>query len=483
MSIGIVWFRKDLRIGDNPALSAATAECDSVLCAYIDEPGEHAHRPGAASRVWLHHSLGALQGALRAGGGALVVARGEPVATLRALAERTGATRVYWNRRHDPDSVATDKRVKSALSALSPRTFNASLLFEPWEALKKDGTPYRVYTPYWRAVAARLGVGEGLDLPARPTGHGDAARLAALARQGFSGDIESLRLLPREPWHVDMIAGWEVGEAGARRRLDTFLDGEVARYATGRNLPGIDGTSRLSPHLHHGELSPRRVVVETLRGRSPEALGGDELSFVKEIVWREFSAMLLYHYPDTRRAPLDRRFERFPWADELGDEPTARGLEAWRRGRTGVPIVDAGMRQLYATGWMHNRVRMIVASYLVKNLLVRWQAGEAWFRDCLVDADVASNAAGWQWVAGSGADAAPFFRVFNPVLQGGKFDADGAYVRRWVPEIAGVSGKRVHAPWELPVPPADYPAPLVDLGASRQRALDAFATLRRAPAD
>ena len=406
-------------------------------------------------------------------GARLVCRRGGALEVLRALAEESGASRVFWNRCYDPHTVRRDTDVKKALSALAPQSSDAALVFEPWSVLKKDGTPYKVYTPYWRAAAARYDVAPEAHVPG-PAPDAVPGDEATRTLPG-AGDVDALGLLPERDWHAPMIAHWAVGEAAASARLDAFLGAAVDDYDHGRNLPAEPGTSRLSPHLHHGEISPRQVLARLADGRALAELGEGETTFAKEVFWREFSHALLHHFPDTVEAPLDRRFERFPWEED------ADALAAWQRGRTGIPIVDAGMRELYATGWMHNRVRMIVASFLIKNLLQPWQHGEAWFRDCLVDADLASNTMGWQWTAGCGADASPFFRVFNPVLQGERFDKGGDYVRRWVPELGTLEGKRIHQPWALPESvraALDYPAPLVELKASRQRALDAFARIR-----
>ncbi len=477
MTTGIVWFRQDLRLTDNPALSAACRQCDHLLCIFIDDPAERTvSQLGSASRAWLHHSLASLQISLQQKGGDLLFAQGKSLSVLENLIDSSGATRIFWNRCYDPDTIKRDKLIKSTLHALEPQTFNGLLVLEPWENLKGDGTAYRVYTPYWRAAARQLD-----DEPQRLK-IARAPRVLstpkALTGQSLRGcvTLQQLQLLPTEQWHDAMMANWKVGESAARLQLDRFLKRAVDDYGTGRNLPAIAGTSQLSPHLHYGEISPRQVLHRLLRGRALSQLTGGEETFAKEIVWREFAYSLIYHFPHTIDKPLDERFRAFKWASG-----TAQHLKAWQQGRTGVPIVDAGMRELYATGWMHNRVRMIVASYLIKNLLIRWQSGERWFRDTLVDADIASNAMGWQWTAGSGADAAPFFRVFNPVLQGEKFDQQGAYVKRWVPELVSVAPKFIHKPWELPAHERDlidYPAPLVDLKQTRLRALDAFSAIK-----
>jgi len=477
MSIGIVWFRQDLRLADNPALTHACKECERVICVFIDDPCEQTVSSlGEASRVWLHHSLQALDASLQDKGNTLHLLQGHPEDVLQQLINETGASRIFWNRCYDPVSIERDKSIKQALESCQPATYNGLLILEPWENLKGDGTPYRVYTPFWRAAAAQMdSTASLLRCASTPRNIPPASKdnISAMSGRVSLGD---LRFLPSRPWGADMMSHWQVGEKAAKKQLGHFLKKTVHAYDDGRNLPAQSGTSRLSPHLHFGEISPRMVLKQLLDGRTVGQLGEGEETFAKEIVWREFAYCLIFHFPHTIDQPLDNRFTRFPWADNTDDH-----LHAWQRGMTGVPIVDAGMRELYATGWMHNRVRMVVASYLIKNLLVPWQSGEAWFRNTLVDADLASNAMGWQWTAGSGADASPYFRIFNPVLQGEKFDKQGDYVRRWVPELSKISNKFIHKPWELPaaeIDGLDYPEPLVDLKLTRHRALDAFAQIK-----
>lgn len=472
-----MWFRQDLRLSDNPALSEACKSCDEVLCVFIDDPMEQSiSRLGAASQVWLHHSLEALQESLREKGSELYLARGDALEVLQSFIAEADIDRIFWNRCYDPATIARDKHLKSVLSDLEPRTFNGLLVHEPWENLKGDGTPYRVYTPYWRA-AARLIDGDETSVDTLQKPHRIPALASALSNDfKASLSLDDLHLLPGIDWHEGMMEHWKPGEKQARAQLERFLKNSVNDYDINRDRPGNGGTSRLSPHLHFGEISPRHVMNRLLAGRKTSALSDDENTFAREIVWREFAYAILYHFPQTIEEPLDERFSRFPWAED-----SAQALERWQQGMTGVPIVDAGMRELYATGWMHNRVRMIVASYLIKNLLVSWQEGENWFRDTLVDADLASNSMGWQWTAGCGVDASPFFRVFNPVLQGEKFDKQGEYVRHWVPEIAGIDNRYLHKPWELDSAKRatfDYPEPLVDLKKTRQRALDAFSQVK-----
>ena len=473
-NVGLVWFRQDLRLADNLALSAAINTCDTVVCLFINDPAaQTVSQVGAASRVWLHHSLNDLDKNLRSKGNELVLAHGVSETVLEQAITHYGVTRLFWNRCYDPVSIKRDKKIKARFKECLPESFNALLNAEPWETLKADGTPYRVYTPFWRMRTN--------DLPGnKPISAPRAIPMASAEkkRKGFSHvSLDSLELLPARDWHLGMMTHWQVGEKAAMASLKRFLKSPVDDYMDARNIPSVSGTSRMSPHLHFGEISPRQILHVLNQGANDlSGLNAGEETFAKEIIWREFAYSLLFHFPHTIDKPLDKRFENFPW-----EKRHTKSLRAWQHGNTGVPIIDAGMRELYATGWMHNRVRMIVASYLIKNLLIPWQKGEQWFRDTLVDADLASNAMGWQWAAGSGADAAPYFRVFNPVLQGEKFDKSGDYVRQWVPEIAAIPNKFIHKPWELDAverADIDYPAPLVDLKESRQRALAAFDTIK-----
>jgi len=467
MSLAILWFRRDLRLADNPALAAALAHHQRVLPLYIHAPQEEGGwPPGGASAWWLHHALGDLAAQLD---GNLLLRRGDSLGVLRELVAQTGAAAVYWNRLYEPAAIARDTAVKQALRAQGVRaeSHNAALLFEPWEVANKQGRPFRVFTPFWRYL---LGAG----LPLRPVEMpAVSARLDRRAgRAGPAGlALDALGLLPAVRWDRGLAATWSPGRVAAEARLEEFVATDLRRYAHGRDRPASDQVSRLSPYLHFGQLGPREVVAAC------HAAGHAAADFLRELGWREFAHHLLYHFPDTAEAPLDRRFAGFPWRED------AAQLRAWQRGETGIPLVDAGMRQLWQSGWMHNRVRMIVASFLTKNLLLPWQAGARWFWDTLVDADLAGNTLGWQWTAGCGADAAPYFRVFNPVLQGERFDPAGDYVRRWVPALAELPAKWIHRPWEAPVEVLqragvrlgdDYPWPLVDLKATRQRALEAW---------
>ena len=471
MSLAIVWLRRDLRLSDNPALAKALASHPRVLPVYIHAPEEEAPwTPGAASRWWLHHALADLTEQLD---GRLLIRRGGALETLQVLIAETGAAAVYWNRLYEPAVIERDKAIKQALRAaeIGADSGNAGLLFEPWTVQNRQGKPFRIFTPYWKQLLA-------VGLPQRPIAVPSVdSRLVTKAafRALDAVPLDDLGLLPSIPWDAHMAETWHVTREGAEGRLEEFIETDLRRYAQGRDLPARDQVSRLSPYLHSGQLGPREVVAACRQIRQASE------PFLREIGWREFAHHLLYHFPHTTDAAMDTRFDTFPWRDDDAQ------LQAWQCGRTGVPLVDAGMRQLWASGWMHNRVRMIAASFLTKNLLLPWQAGARWFWDTLVDADLASNSLGWQWTAGCGADAAPYFRVFNPVLQGEKFDKDGSYVRRWVPELARFPDTWIHQPWAAPeevlaaaeVRLGDsYPRPLVDLKASRQRALDAWSQIK-----
>jgi len=467
----IVWFRQDLRLADNPALDAAVASGAEILPLYIlddDNAGDHAM--GGASRWWLHRSLAALDDSLDGG---LLLLRGDAKALLPALAKEVDAAAIFWNRCYEPWRIERDTAIRTTLNddEVSVRSFNGSLLFEPMHVLKADRTPYKVFTPFYRK-----GCLEGSEPPREPLPAPASLRLF----KGPDGEgLDDLALLPNIPWYEDMDSTWQPGETGAMQRLHRFLDVGLDNYKEGRNRPDLENVSRLSPHLHFGEVSPNQVWYAAQEKGSEDRK--DLEHFHSELGWREFSYNLLFHFPELPHQNLQRKFNRFPWRTD------AEALERWQKGMTGVPIVDAGMRELWRTGYMHNRVRMIAASFLVKNLMLDWRLGEEWFWDTLVDADLASNSASWQWVAGCGTDAAPYFRIFNPVTQGNKFDPDGTYVREYVPEIKNIPDRYLHSPWEAPAEVMneagvelgkDYPLPIVDLRESRQRALDAFASLK-----
>ncbi len=476
----IVWFRDDLRLADNPALQAAHATGAPLILVYVLETAATMRPLGGASRWWLHHALAALAADVEARGGRLDILHGESATLVPALAEAAGAAALFWTRRYAADEIKNDTAVKAALKELGcvATSFNGQLLHEPWEVKTAAGDPFRVYTPFWRAARA---------LPAPPAPTGAPCTLAAAPYpQGGPTRVAlaDLALLPTKPdWAGGLRATWTPGEAGARQRLHAFLDGAVARYAADRDSPAADATSLLSPHLRFGEMSPRQIWHATLHmadGQPKAQKGADK--FLAELGWREFDYHVLFHNPDLATANFQTRFDAMPWRKL----PQAE-LEAWQRGRTGYPLVDAGMRELWQTGYMQNRVRMVAASFLVKHLLGDWRIGERWFWDTLCDADGANNPANWQWVAGSGADAAPYFRVFNPILQGLKFDAAGAYVRRFVPELANLPDAWIHKPWEAPPDVlaeagvrlgTTYPHPIVAHEEGRKRALAAFAALK-----
>lgn len=467
-SIAIVWFRQDLRLRDNPALRYACDNFNFVLPVFVWSPGvEGPAALGSASRVWLHHSLVELSERIEKRGGRLLVRTGDPRTVLPEVVSELSATAVFWNRRYEPPLTSLDADVKTALSdaGCTARSFKANLLYEPWEVSTNESRPYQVFTPFWKSARTTRVPGETLPEP---------KRIARPDKSLPSLAISELELLPTIPWHQEVIRAWQPGEIGGQKRLREFLGDPITEYDQGRDFPAQTSTSRLSPHLHFGEVSPRQILhsieQRKLEGRSIEA-------FIRQLGWREFAHHVLHHFPQTIDQPLQRRFEKFRWDDGRGL------LSAWQKGLTGYPIVDAGMRQLWQTGWMHNRVRMIVASFLVKDLLIDWRQGAAWFWDTLVDGDLANNTMGWQWAAGCGADPAPYFRVFNPTRQGEQFDPEGEYVHRWVPELARLPAKWIHKPWEAPVEilrqsqvilGTSYPRPIVDHAAARLEALKRF---------
>jgi deoxyribodipyrimidine photo-lyase len=464
----ILWFRDDLRLADHAAVQAATESGQPVIPVFVlDDRSPGRWAMGGASRWWLHHSLTAHQAALEELGCPLILRRGESTAVLAELAASSGATDIFTGGSADPWARHLD-RVVSDAAGIKIHRLRTRTLFHPDSIRTKSGGAYSVYTPFANACIALGG-------PKPPTRAPQTIRTFTSQRTEKIGDW---KLLPSTPdWAGGLRDTWTPGEAGALERAEAFLTHGLAGYASGRDQPAGEGTSMLSPHLHFGEISATQLWHLTYR--QPNSKGRE--IFIRELLWREFCANLLWHNPGLPETPLKPEFGKMPWRD---DKPA---LRAWQQGRTGVPIVDAGMRQLWKTGWMHNRVRMIVASFLIKHLMIPWQDGEAWFWDTLVDADLASNAGNWQWVAGCGADAAPYFRIFNPVLQGGKFDAHGDYVRQFVPELARLDAKHIHAPWEAPAQRLaaagvtlgkTYPHPIVDLAEGRARALEAYAQIR-----
>lgn len=467
----IVLFRRDLRVADNRALGAAAASGHPVLPLIVVDDGSDGVRPaGGASRWWQRLSIERLVEQLTGLGARPVVRRGAAAAVARALAGEIDAAGVFWNRRYEPAAAAADAVLKTGLRDAGgfAQSFDGALLHEPSMVRSGQGRPFRVFTPFWKAISSGLDPRDPAD-PPRSLRPWDGAPA--------SEDLRDILPLPAGPdWAGGLRERWEPGEEGALRRLDAFVDGGLSGYAESRDRADREATSMLSPHLAFGEVTPFQIFA-ALRGRG----GNDAAKFRSEVGWREFCYHLLFSRDDLHERNVQPKFDGFAWqADEAG-------LNAWKRGRTGYPLVDAGMRELWRTGWMHNRVRMVAASFLVKHLLIDWRAGERWFWDTLVDADPANNPASWQWVAGSGADAAPYFRIFNPILQGERFDPDGDYVRRHVPELARLPARYIHRPWEAPEPVlakagvglgGTYPRPVVDHGRARARALAAYQAIR-----
>ena len=471
-----MWFRRDLRLDDNPALAAAAAASENnVICLYILEDQSDGRGPGGASKWWLDKSLRALAAEIKKHGGTLILRKGAAKSVLQDVIDSTGAKSVFWNRRYDLSGREIDTDLKSHFkdTNIDVESFNGSVLTEPWTQTTGSGGYYKVYSPYWRSVQANY---QSPPAAPRPT------LLKAWALP--SDDLDDWQLHPTHPdWSKGFDGPWQPGTAGAKQRLAAFLDGPVASYKEDRNRPDIEtGTSGLSPHLAYGEISPAQIWRATKdRLNSGAIIEKGAHTFLSEVVWRDFAYVLLFHNPELATENFKRDFDLMPWRqDEVA-------LRAWQKGQTGYPIVDAGMRQLWHTGWMHNRVRMIVASFLTKHLLIHWRHGEDWFWDTLGDADPASNSASWQWTAGSGADAAPYFRVFNPITQGEKFDETGDYVRKWCPELARLPRKYLYQPWEADplilqeagITLGDtYPHPIVAHKQGRERALAAYETLK-----
>ncbi len=479
MQRSIMWFRQDLRLSDNPALTAALAAQDILAVYIVDDINSQNWKMGAASRWWLHHSLQSLNNSLD---GNLLVLAGDPLQLLPELAKSVKATQVHWNRCYEPWRVARDKTLKERLNEISieATSHKAALLWEPWEVKKKDGTPYRVFTPFYRrgclqGATPSVPIAAPKQIPLHTKVNAEAFA-NCVGQQG----IDALALLPSIPWDKTMRSTWQIGEQAAQKRLATFLQQGLDGYKQGRNFPQRQNVSRLSPHFHFGEISPQQAWNEAQRAGLEGQFDDDLDCFQSELVWREFSNSLLFYNPELPVENLQKKFDHFPWASNKAH------LQAWQRGMTGYPLVDAGMRELWATGYMHNRVRMVVGSFLVKNLLTHWHHGQAWFWDCLVDADLAANSASWQWIAGCGADASPYFRVFNPVTQSERFDADASYIRKYVPELAALPNKYIHNPSAAPQQVLDeagvtlgedYPKAIVELKRSRERALEAFKSL------
>ncbi|QQR81014.1 MAG: deoxyribodipyrimidine photo-lyase [Deltaproteobacteria bacterium] len=436
----LVWFRSDLRLNDNPALYHAIQKGYQIIPIFIWAPDEETPwAPGAASRVWLHQSLACLHQTLKDQGSQLILRHGPSLETLKKLIHETKAHAVFWNRRYEPAVIARDQEIKKSLKEdrIDTESFNGSLLFEPWEIKNKQGQPYQVFTAYWNFI-------QSLDFSRSPY---PAPPLSSPTQFPKSESLESLNLIPKISLDRGIRHTWSPGEKQARLLLQKFKNAKIHDYTEMRDRPAIEGTSRLSPYLHFGEISPRHIWEELKHQKH-------SLPYLRQIVWREFSYYLLYQYPHTSTEPLRAEFKNFAW--DTSSEASAR-FKKWQRGETGFAIVDAGMRELWETGWMHNRVRMIAASFLVKDLMIPWQHGAQWFWDTLVDADLANNTMGWQWVAGCGADASPFFRIFNPALQAKKFDPQNTYIQQWTHE-------NTH--------------PIVDHEIQRQKALSAYKQLK-----
>jgi deoxyribodipyrimidine photo-lyase len=475
-SAALVWFRRDLRLSDHPALMAAAEAGAPIVPVYIlDDATAGEWRAGGASRWWLAQSLRSLDKSLRAAGSRLILRRGRADAVLTELVEEMGARAVYFTRGYEPDQIALEEGLGNTFGRLGVKChrFGGHILFEPEKLLNSAGEPFRVYTPFFRTVTSSDGPHPPLPVP---------SKLLPPQAWPASDQLEGWNLEPEHPdWAGGLRAAWTCGEKAAQKRLRHFIEKGLDTYQRRRNMPGLDGTSRLSPHLAFGEISPRQIWHAVVIAAEDAGNPGLGEAYLREIVWREFSYHLLFHFPGLPEGALRPEFDAFPWRED------ASGLRAWQRGQTGFPIVDAGMRQLWQTGWMHNRVRMITASFLIKHLLLPWQPGEAWFWDTLVDADLANNAGNWQWVAGSGADAAPYFRIFNPVLQGEKFDPEGDYVRSFCPELRNLPVAFIHKPWEGQAGPLaraglklgeTYPRPIVSHQEARQRALAAYEKMK-----
>jgi deoxyribodipyrimidine photo-lyase len=469
----LLWFRQDLRLEDHPALQAAMNKGGAIIPVYIWSPEEEGEWAlGGASKWWLHGSLSSLQKELHEAGLSLIIRRGSSIEVLNSIAAEVGADAIFWSRRYEPHAMERDAAIKAALrkSGFHPQSFNSSLLYEPWTISNRQQKPFQVFTPFWNHCTRFQEPDFPLPKPRTLTHH--------RYRNAIDSDsLDRLDLLPKCRWDSGLAECWKPGTTAAKEHLNDALQRVVASYIETRDYPAISGTSALSPYLHFGEISPRMIwhaVKQHIHGEAGEP-------FLRQLGWREFAHHLLYYFPHTPHQPLRSHFNAFAWNDD------DKLLRKWQRGHTGYPIVDAGMRQLWSTGWMHNRVRMIVGSFLVKDLLLPWQRGAQWFWDTLVDADLANNTLGWQWVAGCGADAAPYFRIFNPVRQGEKFDENGIYVKQWLPELNDLPAQWIHKPWEAPekllrqagvVLGETYPHPIVDHSQARERALQAFAAIK-----
>jgi deoxyribodipyrimidine photo-lyase len=466
--INILWFRKDLRLMDNPALVEANLNAEIIPIFILDDTNPEENKMGAASKVWLYHSLKSLNISLQK---KINFYSGDPVKIISELINNYNINGVYWNRCYEPWEIHRDKKIKDLLKIkkVEAKSFNGSLIREPWEVLKEDQTPYKVFTALYKKAYINSDI--KVEVINEPTKINYSSKIFS------SNTLDTLKLLPNLSWADHIIKHWQVGEKNAHLKMTEFFKKGIDDYKEGRNFPFKKNVSRLSPHIHFGEISPKQLWV---KAKSISSNKNTE-HFVSEICWREFSYYLLYHFPNLPKDNLQKKFNNFPWKEN------SYFFDSWKKGKTGYPIIDAGMRELYETGYMHNRVRMIVASFLVKNLLIHWHKGERWFWDCLFDADLANNSASWQWVAGSGADAAPYFRIFNPVTQGVKFDIGGQYTKQYVPELKDMPNKYLFSPWEAPddvlnkanvVLGGNYPKPIIDIKESREKALYSFSLIK-----
>ena len=466
--IGVHWFRLDLRLSDNPSLDQLSKEVDSVLPIYIfDENIEI----GQASKCWLEKSLEKLNAELNKLESKLYVFKGDSKKIIGEIIKNKNISHVFWNRLYDKKSIIRDKNIKSFLidNSIISNTFNGYLLTEPWNIQNKSGSFFKVFTPFWRT---------NFELLKEKKLKNISSSKILFCKKKINLIEHKLKInIPKKKWMNKILSHWEIGEQSAKLKLKNFIKSKLNNYSSGRDRPDVEFTSRLSAHLHFGEISPMRIFSDVMDSKIDE---DNKQKYLSEIGWRDFSYNLIFNYPEMTELPIQSKFLKFPWLKDNNF------LKKWKTGATGVPIVDAGMKELYEMGWMHNRVRMIVGSFLTKNLLLHWKNGESWFFDTLVDADIGSNAAGWQWISGSGADASPYFRIFNPVLQGKKFDPKGDYVKKYIPSLNKIPEKFLHSPWEMSVDDQkkynfilgkDYPIPIVDLGETRKRALAAFKSI------
>jgi len=464
--LGIHWFRLDLRLNDNPSINYLTSVVDKIIPIYIYEDNIEI---GEASKCWLEKSLENLHIDLSKLNSKLYVFRGNPKKIINNIISDNNISIVSWNRLYDKHSIERDKGIKSSLikKSINCNSFNGYLLSEPWEIKNKSGSFFRVFTPFWKANFERL---SNILEP-------QSSKKNIFYNEDINSSLTINELAlntPKKEWMNKILSNWDIGENAAKLKLKKFISNKLYNYGIGRDRPDTDFTSKMSPHLHFGEISPKTIFSKVINSSIDE---DNKKKFLSEIGWRDFSYNLLFHYPEMTELPIQSKFTKFPWLKNK------KSLMTWKQGNTGIPIVDAGMRQLYQMGWMHNRVRMIVGSFLTKNLLLHWKEGERWFNDTLVDADIGSNSAGWQWISGSGADASPYFRIFNPILQGKKFDPKGEYVKKFIPSLKKIPEKFIHSPWEMTIEQQkvynfilgrDYPKPIVDLSDTRKRALAAF---------